>query len=401
MVFCMFMIVTIALRVSFGAKIGAINMADNETNPKYDDRVIIPGIGTSCEDNEYDGAQYCLCPPGERVSYFYSVHDNHKEDRKWTLKCEPILADRPFPSDLDIFESHENGWDEAHYWNPDENSLQPNSFLVGMKSVHDNHHEDRKYVFSYSRADNWILTGCENNWVNEYDAAMIAVDLKDSRQVIAGIHSIHNSRKEDRMFKVKVCDLVPKCGVLDRTEYNYDEEVYNRKIVLDQTVVQDNRDNPTVEEPVVIEYWVEFDDLMRESYEYGHASGYELGTSLDVSASYNWGVGDFTVATLTGTVGMSSTNYEEDTWTRSEETEYSEGNGVKKTVPDVCPPNMWCSFSLVVEEGESKIPYTSYAYTRGDPTDICVEHGILTIKNSKFLTVDRDEEAEAPDWFHY
>ena len=140
-------------------------------------------MGYSCDDNEYDSNQYCKCRPGERISYFHSVHDNKKEDRVWTLKCEAIQSDRPFPEDTDVIESHENGWDEAHYWDP--RNYGGNSFLVGMKSKHNNRHEDRKYTFFHTQSEHWVLANCETGWVNEYDGKL-SVDLSDSNKVIAG-----------------------------------------------------------------------------------------------------------------------------------------------------------------------------------------------------------------------
>ena len=111
------------------------------------------------------------------------MHDNRKEDRVWTLKCEAIQSDRPFPADTDVIESHENGWDEDHDWDP--RAEGHNSFLVGMKSEHNNHHEDRKYTFFHTQSEYWILADCETDWVNKFDEA-ITVDFSDSNRVIAG-----------------------------------------------------------------------------------------------------------------------------------------------------------------------------------------------------------------------
>ena len=138
-------------------------------------------LGYACKDNKYDKAQYCKCRPGERVSYFHSVHENWAEDRVWTLKCEAIQSDRPFPLDTDLIKSHENGFDEAHFWF----GYPQNSFLVGMESEHENWAEDRKYTFFHTQSEHWTLANCESEWVNKFDEE-VHVDMSDSNKVIAG-----------------------------------------------------------------------------------------------------------------------------------------------------------------------------------------------------------------------
>lgn len=396
MVYRVFVIVAIAIGLSSGAKIQGNNVADNLES---DDRA----LGYSCKDNEFDKDQYCKCRPGERISYFHSEHDNGHEDRVWSLKCEAIQSDRPFPEDTDVIESHENGWDQHHRWNTKftlGGGFQfdnKNSFLVGMKSEHSDDHEDRKYTFFHTQSEDWLLTNCQTDWVNKFDEE-IDIDLSSTNQVIAGIESYHNSRKEDRRFKLTLCDLVPKCANLDKIVYDYEGAENLMQNSYFGTVYQNNLINPTEEEPLQITIYTNEEHYTGESYSYEHTSGYELGTSLELSFNYNWGVGDFTVATLAGTVGMSSTWNTEETWSRSQENGYTEGSGKEITMSDTCPASKFCLMYALVKQGETKIPYTIYAYTEEEREVMCIEHGTLTLKNAQLIEIKREEYDHIPDW---
>ena len=65
---------------------------------------------------------------------------------------------------------------------------------------------------------------------------------------------------------------------------------------------------------------------------------------------------------------------------------------------DTCPPKAYCVMYGLVKEGESKVPYTTYASTEEDPEVECVEHGILSIKNSQLIDIERKEYDHVPSW---
>merc|ERR1712079_259214 len=80
----------------------------NETTARLD----FSRNGFSCETNDWDKPQWCLCQKGERVIKIYSVHDNKKEDRKWTLTCGAITPEFIVPNKNDWYEiSEENNWE--------------------------------------------------------------------------------------------------------------------------------------------------------------------------------------------------------------------------------------------------------------------------------------------------
>ncbi|GFO25158.1 hemagglutinin/amebocyte aggregation factor [Plakobranchus ocellatus] len=77
--------------------------------------------------------------------------------------------------------------------------------LKSVYSVHSNHKEDRRWAFRCSRAPNRAFpTRCYwTGYVNYWDAVMNFVCNRDF--VIAGVHSVHDNRREDRRFRFKCC----------------------------------------------------------------------------------------------------------------------------------------------------------------------------------------------------
>ena len=113
----------------------------------------------TCHINQYDKDQYCRCPKGKRISKFRSVHDNVKEDRKWDLGCDDIQKGSNAFDNLPIHDTYwKNDYDGVSWWG----GRHTNSFLVGMKSKHSNHYEDRRYNYFYQNSPNLKLTQCSN-----------------------------------------------------------------------------------------------------------------------------------------------------------------------------------------------------------------------------------------------
>jgi len=192
MVHCVVFIVATALGLSLGA-----NVPGNSGN-SYNTENDLRAFSISCEENDWDKPQYCRCPPGQRISTFKSKHDNGKEDRKWSLACSEVEG---LDEGTDVYESSESNWDSFHSWY----GMQSDSFLVGMKSYHSNKKEDRKYTYFYTSSKNLDIGHCEGDWVNDWDGLMDVV--LGSNQVIGGIASKHDNKKEDRKFYLIICDI--------------------------------------------------------------------------------------------------------------------------------------------------------------------------------------------------
>ena len=158
-------------------------------------------LGYSCNRNELEAPQYCLCNKGERIVFVASVHNNHTEDRQWDLGCKAIPG-LTFGGDKWISITPGNGLDGAQEWN----GVASNSFLVGFSSHHDNHREDRIYRFFTARSNNFALHHC-SGWrpLNDFDRP-IKLQL-GNEEVIAAIKSVHSNYYEDRRFSVITCKI--------------------------------------------------------------------------------------------------------------------------------------------------------------------------------------------------
>merc|ERR1712179_630771 len=169
-----------------------------------------PDWGFRCTTNEYDGFQWCKCRPGQKVSSIYSHHDNRREDRQWTLKCKDIPR---FSTERPIITTDENRYDGDVFWS----GWISNSFLVGMTSFHSSRHEDRQFRFMTLRSDLWKVKSC-GKWftANRFDEDL-HISTEDD-EVIVGLSSSHDNRREDRMWRVYLCKLESECGTSGELE---------------------------------------------------------------------------------------------------------------------------------------------------------------------------------------
>ena len=141
-----------------------------------------------------------------------SIHDNGKEDRKYTLGCEeihPILNLVGKDASSYPTQTSESNWDAPINF-VFANQAGYSGFMVGMKSYHSNSKEDRRFTFFYTKIDttNWELNNCAWNKMNNWDQKM---DYKlTGDQVFGGIKSTHDNGREDREWHAYICDLVRK-----------------------------------------------------------------------------------------------------------------------------------------------------------------------------------------------
>ena len=189
---------SISLKFSFIGKKSSWDIPHNKYLSKAPD-------GYSCEKNEKDKKQYCMCKPGKRIVKFTSKHYNKQEDRIWDLGCKAIHPELTIKGDRWISKTERNKLDKPQLWN----GVHSNSFLVGMESEHDNGAEDRAYSFFTARSDNFILRQC-SGWkkLNDFDEK-IDLELGD-QEVIAAVKSVHSNKDEDREFSVITCKIASK-----------------------------------------------------------------------------------------------------------------------------------------------------------------------------------------------
>ena len=68
---------------------------------------------------------------------------------------------------------------------------------------------ENTYTFIYLHSKGFVGTSCfETNWVNNYDGWM---HHERGDAGIVGFYSVHNSHREDRMFKFRYCKVWKKC----------------------------------------------------------------------------------------------------------------------------------------------------------------------------------------------
>jgi len=346
----------------------------NETTARLD----FSRNGFSCETNDWDKPQWCLCQKGERVSKIYSVHDNKKEDRKWTLTCGSITPEFIVPNKNDWYEkSEENNWDGQIYWKGAANANH--GFLVGMSSYHSNSKEDRKYTFFSVRSDNWYTTDCKwRNNVNDWDGKL-SWTLGDD-EVIGGLYSVHSNKKEDRQWSIQVCKLRKKCTEISKIEYNTVVSDVTEEEVSAGKQVFDNR-NGQLDNSYTAEISQTSLSSLTESYEFSQTSGWENEVSMSVTAGVTLGVPAINEYSLEVTVGASSSWSFEQGWTRGNSKEYSEENGRRMSFTANCKAGCKCTLDVVVKTAKGVIPYTMWSQSV-DKKHQCIEQGDLTVDYS-------------------
>nr|ACH48240.2 dermatopontin 2 [Haliotis diversicolor supertexta] len=151
--------------------------------------------------NQYDQEFNFTCPPDTSLIHVISSHDNHFEDRVWDFKCGAPPQTGVNMSVCD-WTDYENEFDQPLTFQCVNDGL-----MAGVSSIHDNHHEDRRFKFYCCEVADYITADCYfTTYVNNWDEHMDYV--VPSGKVMHGIDSYHDNGKEDRRFKFEICDLV-------------------------------------------------------------------------------------------------------------------------------------------------------------------------------------------------
>lgn len=119
---------------------------------KHEDRVFsyyvtnVGSVGMTCPKghssgpiNYYDGNMDYACPNNQAVSSVYSHHVNHSEDRIWDVTCcDMTTNDRFYMNPAHTTAIRVNNYDGSG-----SAKCPSDSLLIGFRSVHNNHKEDR------------------------------------------------------------------------------------------------------------------------------------------------------------------------------------------------------------------------------------------------------------------
>jgi len=333
-----------------------------------------PRKGFTCETNEWDREQWCLCKPGEKVSSISSVHDNYREDRRWTLTCSKIEPEFNVPNRNPWYKTTaETEYDAPIWWS----GVHEDAFLVGMTSVHSNPHEDRQFKFFTSRSDRWYLTNCIwHHNVNDYDEKL-EYTLGDD-DVIAGFYSLHINAYEDRRWSIKVCKLRKKCTEIIKIEYDEELAFVSGNEVGAGHSVFNNRNGLSEKE---FSHTISQSDTksLTESYEFSQTSGWTNEVSLSVTGGVSVGVPGVNQYNLEMTFGASHSWNLEKTWTRSNSKEYTKDTTRQLTYKSTCKAGCFCKLFVSVETAKGVVPYKMWSQSV-DGEKQCVEEGKLTVE---------------------
>ena len=335
----------------------------------------------SCDENDWQNAQYCLCRPGEKLKGMRSSHNIAKEDRKWILTCAPIMPTFTVNDPSEWYsKSNWNNWEQTFHWT----GVYTDSFIVGIQSYYDNGPKDRRYQVFHTRSDNWVLASISgwsrlNNWENPVDR-----ELADD-EVFVELYSHHSNRQEDRIFWVKTGRPVPRCNQLLKITYDYNN--INEKVtegVAAGQAVFDNRES-TSSASFTVSISATDQAALSDSYSFQRTFGWEAAFDLQVTTSVMEGGGIFpSMASHFITSNFSSKFPLSSTFDKSDSKSYSKENGHKMTYTADCAPGCYCVFDVNVKRATGEIPYvmSSTSTGRKNPyskieTD-CLQIGVLT-----------------------
>ncbi|VDI31802.1 Hypothetical predicted protein [Mytilus galloprovincialis] len=152
--------------------------------------------------NKFDERIDFSCPSGQAISFIHSVHHDYYEDRKWSLGCRSLVGKY-----VDCYwtPSFVNDWDE--YFNFE---CSHNGFITGIRSIHDNRKEDRRFMFKCCGISGKEVRQCENTMKNNFDKPNTVRVPEGS--VVKGVSSRHSNYFEDREYSWKICNLVDRYG---------------------------------------------------------------------------------------------------------------------------------------------------------------------------------------------
>lgn len=152
--------------------------------------------------NQFDKPVNFECPKNHYMSWIKSSHKNWYEDRQWDFGCK----EQPFNYDTQKckWTGWLNDWDKELLYTC--NTVDGADYIAGMYSEHDNWTEDRRFKVKCCSGEGTCLTNCKfTDWINDYDGWMYW--SCDAGYVMQGLKSVHSNWYEDRRWKIQTCKL--------------------------------------------------------------------------------------------------------------------------------------------------------------------------------------------------
>jgi len=160
--------------------------------------------------NHFNDAFTEKCDDNQAVTGLKSVHDNWKEDRRWKMKCSKLTG---------MMQSKVTGnswWTSANDWDEKQDQECTDSFMTGLHKKHSNWHEDNRFKIHCTKTTGGgdarfrdvVKKNSWSDWVNAWDKE---VDFScPAGEAIVGMKSVHDNGKEDRRFKFRCGEMGPR-----------------------------------------------------------------------------------------------------------------------------------------------------------------------------------------------
>jgi len=156
----------------------------------------------------WDGVANYNCPGTRVMNGQGSYHNNHREDRRWSMKCTDIVSSSGFQKLADrrvggLRDVHVNGWHQNFH----RDTLCGNDGIMrGSYSRHENRYEDRVFVFRCQKYKGIRLEGKSwAGWCNWYDHQCNY--QCPGNKVMIGVGSERSNGHRDRRFRYQCADV--------------------------------------------------------------------------------------------------------------------------------------------------------------------------------------------------
>jgi len=159
------------------------------------------GVRLTGDINTWDGPMDFKCLSNEVLVGVKSRHHNLYEDRIWQARCATLLSE----GQVNVIGEH-TLTEYVNYWDGKLDYTVSSGYVItGLASVHSNWHEDRRFKI-YSASLNIPCRPLDTSvWINQYDGL---VDFRcQSNSAMIGLKSVHHNHYEDRRFMFRCCDL--------------------------------------------------------------------------------------------------------------------------------------------------------------------------------------------------
>ncbi len=178
------------------------------SSPSSGGDVVLDSCSWSGYVNNYDGPVNYTCPGDKVISGVRSVHSNGTEDRRFEYKCcRASVSGTALVKKYCLFSGDVNNKDNLVNY-----TCSPPLVYGGVQSNHDSGTEDRSFSFQccdMKLTESAEIKDCEiSGYVNIFDGA---VDYTcPINKILVGEMSYHDGGFEDRRFRYKCCSLLAR-----------------------------------------------------------------------------------------------------------------------------------------------------------------------------------------------